>query len=119
MSDERDDYFDVLDRVREIMDENGWNQYSMSRITHIPQSTIASWFRGESQPSYNTIVKICIAAGMTLEEFFRKKAATPESKEEGEGRLYLRVRKRLPDTQKTFLHDLLLFADTWLQQEGF
>jgi len=118
MKESTDNDFNFYNKLIEIMEENDWNQIQLSERADIPQSTIATWFRRKNRPSFKTIKKICDALGMTLDEFFNTKKSEEESAEEREGRLYLRVRRHLPDAEKEFLHDMLLFVDSWLQDNG-
>ena len=64
--------FDILGQIRYECIRRGWNDYTLSKYSGIPHSTISSWFSKNQQPTLATIEKLCDAFGITLSEFFQK-----------------------------------------------
>ena len=64
--------FDILGRIRYECVRRGWTDYTLSKYSGIPHSTISSWFSKKQQPTLATIEKLCDAFGITLSEFFRQ-----------------------------------------------
>lgn len=61
---------DVTARIKEIMDMMGWSGYELSNQTGISTNAIYNWFKAGATPTIPNIMKICEAAGMSLEQFF-------------------------------------------------
>ncbi len=104
--------FDVNKRIEEIMEQNNWTQYALSKTSGISQSTIASWNRRKSMPTLPMILKVCDAFGMTPDEFFGI-SADPE-KMSREIILLQRIFRQLTDKEKTFVIDTMEYIEHWL-----
>ena len=105
--------FDANKRIEEIMEENRWTQYILSKRSGIAQSTIASWYSRKSQPTIIMIIKICIACGMTPDEFFQV-----DSDFKGSNREYVlfhRIFCLLSDDEKHFIIGVMEYIEQWLQ----
>ena len=46
---------DVLQRIRELMEERGWSSYRLAVASGLSQSTIANMFRRNTVPSIPTL----------------------------------------------------------------
>ena len=102
--------FDANKRIEEIMEENRWTQYMLSKRSGIAQSTIASWYSRKSQPTIIMIIKICIVCGMTPDEFFQIDS-------ERSGREYIlfqKIFRLLSDDEKHFVIGAMEFIEHWL-----
>ncbi len=61
---------DVLQRIRELMEERGWSSYRLAVASGLSQSTIANMFRRNTVPSIPTLEYLCNGFGISLSEFF-------------------------------------------------
>ena len=61
---------DVLERLRQILDERGWTEYRLAKISGLSESTIANIFKRNTIPSLPTLEAICNGLGITLSQFF-------------------------------------------------
>ncbi len=61
---------DVLQRIRELMEERGWSSYRLAVASGLSQSTIANMFRRNTVPSIPTLEYLCNGFGISLTEFF-------------------------------------------------
>lgn len=62
--------FDILGRIESERKKRGWTQYLLAKNSGIPQSTLATWYKKNMQPSVASIEKICSGLGITLSQFF-------------------------------------------------
>ena len=62
--------FNILAKIQEEKDRRGWSEYTLSKNSGIPQTTISTWYRNNLQPNLASIEKICVAFNMTLSQFF-------------------------------------------------
>ena len=62
--------FDILAKIQEEKSRRGWNEYTLSKKSGIPQTTISTWYRNNLQPNLASIERICSAFNMTLSQFF-------------------------------------------------
>lgn len=65
--------FDALGRIKELRESRGWSVYHLSKLSGIPQSTIATWYRKGLCPPIDKLEIICSAFGISLAEFFYEK----------------------------------------------
>ncbi len=61
---------DVLERLRQLMDERGWTMYRNARESGLTESTIANINRRNALPSIATLEASCQGVGITLAQFF-------------------------------------------------
>lgn len=62
---------DIKNKIREIMNEQGYTIYSLSKTTGLSQTTIANWFNKiNNEPSISALEKICEAFSITMAELF-------------------------------------------------
>lgn len=62
--------FDVLKKIEAERIKRNWTEYTLSKNSGIPQSTISTWYRKQLQPSVASIEKICAAFGISISQFF-------------------------------------------------
>ena len=59
-------------RIKEIMKERGINQYQLSKLTGVPQSTITTILHCDTKSvRLSTIYEICAGLEIEFEDFFR------------------------------------------------
>lgn len=96
---------DALSKIRTLMDQYGYSEYQLAKISGVPQSTINSLFRNGNQPTLYTLERLCKAFDITLSEFF-----DDGSRVEGltaEQRQMLEKWSSLTPQQKDFLTKLI------------
>ena len=64
--------FDILSKIQAEKTKRGWSEYTLSKNSGIPQTTISTWYRNNLQPNVASIERICSAFNMTLSQFFCK-----------------------------------------------
>lgn len=62
--------FNTLGRIQELRTERGWSVYKLAKLSGIPQSTIATWYRKNLCPPIDKLEVLCDTFGVTLAEFF-------------------------------------------------
>lgn len=62
----------VLSRIKFFMDQNGWSEYKLAKVSGIPQSTINSMFKYHNNPSLYTLEALCSAFCISLSDFFQE-----------------------------------------------
>ena len=75
--------FDALGRISELREARGMSIYKLAKLSHIAQSTFATWYANNRYPSIDKLERICDVFGITLAEFFndaetKKKGQTTE-----------------------------------------
>lgn len=60
----------AIERLIELLENQKWTMYQLSKKSGISQSTISNLIRRGQQPSLYTLSKICAALGMNLSQFF-------------------------------------------------
>lgn len=61
---------DVLQKLKQIMNEKHVSEYKLAKLSNVPQSTINSMFRKYNNPSIYTLESICKALDITMSDFF-------------------------------------------------
>ena len=72
---------DVLDRIKQLMDQRGWSVYRLCKESGLAQSTLSHVFHKDSEPTISTLETICKAFGLTLGEFFAEGQSVPLTEE--------------------------------------
>ena len=67
---------DVLERIAVLQKERGWTTYRLAEEAAITQSTLTIMFLRKTLPSLTTLDHICMAFGITPEEFFKEDPAS-------------------------------------------
>lgn len=96
--------FDVLKRIEEERLKRKWTEYTLSKNSGIPQSTISTWNRKGLQPSIASIEKICYGLGISLSQFFDDNKVDALTEEQGQ---LFHLWDRLRPDQRTILLKLL------------
>ncbi len=63
---------DVLIRIRQLLDEHGWSEYKLSKMSGVAQSTLSNMFKRNNAPTIPTLEAICNGFGITLSQFFAR-----------------------------------------------
>ena len=61
---------DVIARIDEIMKKQGLNQYKLSKLSGLSQSTLSNMYLRNTIPTVPTLETICKALNITLAQFF-------------------------------------------------
>ena len=61
---------DAKARIKELMEDRGWNEYRLAIASGLSQSTVANIFNRNTTPSVATLESICNGFGITLAQFF-------------------------------------------------
>ena len=72
---------DVLKRISSLQRERNWTTYRLAEEAALTQSTLTNMFLRKTLPSLTTLDHICMAFGITVEEFFRE-SVPPAPQEE-------------------------------------
>lgn len=75
---------DVLERLRQLLQERGWSVYKVAQEAELSQKTVYNIYYRNTMPSIPTLEALCKAFGMTIAQFFSTEdlvAVTPEVKE--------------------------------------
>lgn len=56
----------ILERIRNLMDEKNMSENALSKKCDLPQSTINSLFVKNNVPTLPTLIKICQGLGVTV-----------------------------------------------------
>ena len=64
--------FDILSRIENELIKRNWTEYRLAEKSGVPQSTISSWLRKNTQPSVASLEQICEAFGISLSSFFEE-----------------------------------------------
>ena len=59
-----------IERIKKICADNNWTPYRFAQITGIPYSSINNMFKRNTDPTINTLCRMCYALNITLSEFF-------------------------------------------------
>ncbi len=62
--------FDVLNKITLLREERGWSTYKLSKLSGIPQSTIATWYKRNLMPPIDKLEILCQTFGISLADFF-------------------------------------------------
>ena len=96
---------DVLERIKQYMEEREWSDYKLAKEANLSTSTVTNIFSRNTAPTLPTLEAICRAFGITLAQFFTEDeepfALTSEQKE-----LIIRWNTLGADQEK-FLLDLI------------
>ncbi|MBC2579697.1 helix-turn-helix domain-containing protein [Clostridium sp. DJ247] len=62
------------EKIVELLNEKGWTAYRLCKEANIAQSTLSDILNGKKKnPSANTLTKLAIAFGVSVDEFFKEK----------------------------------------------
>ena len=61
---------DVNERLRQLLQAQGWTQYRLAKESGLSESTLANLFKRNTVPTVSTLEQICSGFGITLAQFF-------------------------------------------------
>ena len=61
---------DIITNIERIMKSKGWTAYKLAQRANISQAALSRWFCGKTDPSLETLKRVCDALGITLAVFF-------------------------------------------------
>ncbi len=96
---------DVLQKIRELLEEREWSIYRLAQVSGINPSTLGNLFTRNNVPTIPTLERICEALGISLSEFFSEGSTLPSEK-----RLDERMEKKwasLTPAQKQLILELI------------
>ena len=88
---------DVHARLRQLLDERGWSEYKLSKMSGLSEATVSNVYRRNTLPSIPTLGQICNGFGITLSQFFCEKdmvELTPDLKRLFDGWIFLTPKQR-------------------------
>lgn len=95
-------------RLHQLLNEQGWTEYRLSKKCGLSESTIANIFRRNTTPSIATLETICNGFDITLSQFFAENEMvelTPELKQLFDAWVCL-----TPDQKKTVYRMITAFS---------
>lgn len=97
---------DVIEKLRQLMQEKGWSEYRLAKEAKLPPTTIANIFHRDTIPSIPTLSAICDAFGISLSDFFTESGKENDSLSREQKSLLLRW-EQLNDKQRSVILELL------------
>ena len=61
---------DVLERLHQLLESQGWTTYRLAKNSNLSHATIANIYKRNTIPSVSTLEAICKGFGITLSQFF-------------------------------------------------
>jgi len=61
---------DIVKKIDEIREQNGWSYYKLSQKSGLSQQTFTKWKDGNTIPTVSALKSVCDAFNITLAEFF-------------------------------------------------
>lgn len=61
---------DILKRIKNLCEERGWTKYRLSKESGIATSSISNMFSRNTQPSLDTVERLCMGFGISISDFF-------------------------------------------------
>ena len=61
---------DTVERLRKLLNDRNWTEYRLAKESNLSMSTIKNIYKRNTQPSIDTLEKICATFGITLSQFF-------------------------------------------------
>ena len=61
---------DVLDKIKRLQHERGWNGKQLAEKSGLTLSTISTMYKRNNQPTISTLQALCTAFGITIAQFF-------------------------------------------------
>ena len=102
------EYHSMLKRLKEICRQKRVSQYALAKATGMSTSSISSLMKGESRPYIYTVLLICDALGISVQELFGGDQTNADPDEEALLRLY----RLLPEEKR---EQLQRYADMLYQ----
>ncbi len=96
--------YDVLGRLKNLLNDRGVTIYRLSKETGIPQSTISTWYSNSNLPPIDKLEIICTALGMSLADFFCDEGTIPV---DPENLRFAELWQRIDSEQKQLILSLI------------
>ena len=61
---------DITARLQELLNEQGWTRYRLSKESGVPEATLTNIFYRGTTPTIATLEEICKTLHITLSQFF-------------------------------------------------
>ena len=61
---------DVLEKIKRLQKEKGWNGKQLAEKSGLTRSTISTMYKRNNQPTIPTLQALCSAFGITIAQFF-------------------------------------------------
>jgi len=61
---------DILEKVKRLQKERGWNNAQLAKNAKLPPTTIQNLYKRNNQPTFPTLQAVCAAYGITVSQFF-------------------------------------------------
>ncbi len=88
---------DVHARLRQLLNERGWSEYKLAKMSGLSEATVSNAYRRNTTPSIPTLEHICSGFGITLSQFFCEEdmvELTPELHRLFDGWLFLTSKQK-------------------------
>jgi transcriptional regulator with XRE-family HTH domain len=69
---------DVLEKIRKLQREKGWNSAQLAEKANLTPSTLSTMFKRNNQPTIATLQSLCSAFGITIAQFFADGNVPPD-----------------------------------------
>lgn len=89
----------IIEKIRKLQWERGWNDYRLSQESGISQSSLATLFARNTPPKIDMLQRICAAFGITLAQFFLEDEQI-DMLSENEKKMLSAFRKLPPEKQR-------------------
>ena len=73
---------DILDKIKKMQKERGWNNTELSERAGINQSTLSSLYSKNNLPTIPTLLSLCRGFGITIAQFFADCDVPPDLTDE-------------------------------------
>lgn len=74
----------LINRIQKACNEKGWSNYVLSKKADVSTSTVHGIMNGKTRPQIYTLLQICNALDMSVEELFGGTASKKEENTESE-----------------------------------
>ena len=98
---------DIIERIKELRDERGWNTNQLALEAELTQSTLSNLLspKSNSLPSLDTLMRLCDAFGITPAQFFMEEEQTELVS--AQEKLLIEQYRKLPANKKQAVLELL------------
>ncbi|MCR4605048.1 MAG: helix-turn-helix domain-containing protein [Eubacterium sp.] len=103
---------DALLRIKTLCEIRSWSMYRLSKESGVPSSSINNMFHRNTQPSLETIERLCKGFGISTSDFFNTPTVSQPNTYilEGDEITVLKIYRSLTDRKKelllSYLHGL-------------
>jgi len=72
------DGLDVLEKIKKLQKEKGWNGAQLAEKAGLTPSVVSMMYKRNNQPTISTLQAICTAFGITVAQFFADSNVPPD-----------------------------------------